>query len=48
MIIYDDQLLVDMELVFNSIRDADGNWQQVEKEMKSLLEAVGSMVEEEE
>ena len=34
MIVTDDQLLIDMDLLFSAIREADGNWQQVEAEMK--------------
>ena len=29
MIVTDDQLLVDMELVFNAIREANGNWEDL-------------------
>lgn len=47
MIVMDDQLLIDMELVFNAIREADGNWKQVEEEMQQYLEAVQNMVGEE-
>ena len=43
MIVTDDQLLIDMELLFNAIREADGNWQQVEKEMHMYLGAVQAM-----
>jgi hypothetical protein len=44
MIVFDDQLMVDMELIFNAIREANGNWEQVEKEMHQYLEAVQGMV----
>jgi hypothetical protein len=47
MIVLDDQLLIDMELIFNAIREADGNWEQVEQEMHAYLEAVQGMVGEE-
>jgi len=47
MIVTDDQLLVDMDLIFNAIREADGNWKQVEIEMRSYLSAVQGMVGEE-
>lgn len=47
MIVTDDQLLIDMELLFNSIREANGDWEKVEKDMKAYLEAVQSMVSEE-
>ncbi len=43
MIVTDDQLLIDMELLFNAIREADGNWQQVEKEMQMYLGAIQTM-----
>lgn len=43
MIVTDDQLLIDMELLFNAIREAEGNWEQVEKEMYMYLSAIKSM-----
>ncbi len=43
MIVTDDQLLIDMELLFNAIREADGNWEEVEKEMYAYLNAVRGM-----
>ena len=33
MIVTDDQLLIDMELLFNAIREAGGNWEEVERDM---------------
>jgi len=47
MVVYDDQLLIDMELIFNAIREAKGNWKKVEEEMRAYLEAVQGMVGEE-
>jgi hypothetical protein len=47
MIVTDDQLLVDTELIFNAIREAGGNWEQVEQEMNAYLEAVQGMVSQE-
>jgi len=47
MIVTDDQLLIDMELLFNSIREANGDWEKVEQDMQSYLAAVQSMVSEE-
>lgn len=47
MIVTDDQLLIDMDLLFNAIREADGDWKKVEQEMQQYLAAVQSMVEEE-
>lgn len=43
MIVTDDQLLIDMELLFNAIREANGDWQQVEKEMNAYLASVQAM-----
>ena len=48
MIVTDDQLLIDMDLLFNAIRDANGDWEKVEQEMNNYLSAVQSMVNEEE
>lgn len=44
MIVTDDQLLIDMELLFNAIREAEGDWERVEREMKAYMQAVQSMV----
>lgn len=44
MIVHDDQLLIDMDLIFNAIREANGDWQKVEQEMRAYLEAVQGMV----
>ncbi len=46
MIVSDDQLLVDMDLLFNAIREAKGDWEKVEQEMKAYLEAVQGMIKE--
>ena len=45
MIVTDDQLLIDMDLLFNAIREAKGDWQQVEQEMKQYLAVVQGMTE---
>ena len=45
MIVTDDQLLIDMDLLFSAIREADGNWQQVEAEMKQYLASVQAMAD---
>lgn len=45
MIVTDDQLLIDMELLFNAIREANGDWETVEKEMNQYLAAVQAMAE---
>jgi hypothetical protein len=44
MIVTDDQLLIDMELLFNAIREAGGDWEKVEKDMRMYLESVKAMV----
>jgi len=46
MIVYDDQLLIDMDLLFNAIREADGDWEKVEQDMNAYLSSVQSMVGE--
>ncbi len=43
MIVTDDQLLIDMELLFNAIRAANGDWEKVEQDMNAYLEAIISM-----
>lgn len=46
MIVTDDQLLIDMDLLFNAIREANGDWEKVEQDMNNYLEAIQSMVSE--
>ncbi|NCN87522.1 MAG: hypothetical protein GW941_01350 [Candidatus Pacebacteria bacterium] len=48
MIVTDDQLLIDMELLFNAIREAEGDWEKVEQDMQNYLGAVQSMVSDSE
>jgi hypothetical protein len=43
MIVTDDQLLIDMELLFNAIREANGDWEKVEQDMQAYLQAIQSM-----
>lgn len=45
MIVTDDQLLIDMDLLFNAIREANGDWKKVEQEMRAYMEAVQGMVQ---
>ncbi|MBT3250043.1 MAG: hypothetical protein HN846_03310 [Candidatus Pacebacteria bacterium] len=47
MIVTDDQLLIDMNLLFNAIREADGDWEKVEQDMEAYLQAVQSMTQKE-
>ena len=44
MVVYDDQLLIDVELIFNMIREEKGDWKKVEEEMRAYMEAVQGMV----
>ncbi len=44
MIVTDDQLLIDMDLLFNAIREAGGDWEKVEAEMQSYLQSIQNMV----
>lgn len=44
MIVTDDQLLIDMDLLFNAIREANGDWEQVEREMQTYLQSIQNMV----
>ena len=47
MIVTDDQLLIDMDLVFNAIREAGGDWEKVEQDMSAYLSSIQSMVSKE-
>lgn len=44
MIVTDDQLLIDMDLLFNAIREANGDWEKVEQEMHVYLDSITLMV----
>lgn len=45
LLVNEDQILVDLELVFAAIRQADGDWQQVEQDLMGMMETVNQMVE---
>jgi hypothetical protein len=47
MIVTDDQILIDMDLLFNAIEEANGDWKKVKQDMQSYLTAVNNMVGEE-
>lgn len=47
MIVTDDQLLIDMDLLFNAIREAKGDWEKVEQDMHAYLQAVQNMAGDE-
>ncbi len=46
MIVTDDQLLIDMDLLFNAIREANGDWEKVEADMQAYLDAIQNMVDD--
>lgn len=45
LVVNEDQILVDLQLIFSAIRDADGDWEQVEQDLQSMLESIHGMVE---
>lgn len=45
MIVTDDQLLVDMDLIFSAIEEAEGDWEQVEKDMDGYVQMVHDMIQ---
>jgi hypothetical protein len=46
MVVTDDQLLIDMELLFNAIREAKGDWKKVSDDMNAYLDSIVGMVGE--
>lgn len=46
MIVTDDQLLIDMNLLFNAIREANGDWEKVERDMNAYLQTIQNMTED--
>lgn len=46
MIVTDDQVLIDMDLLFNAIREAGGDWEKVEQDMQTYLASIQNMVDE--
>ena len=47
MIVTDDQLLIDMDLLFNAIREANGDWEKVEQDMEAYLQTIQNMTQKE-
>ena len=45
IVIYDDQILVDMDVLFGAIREAKGDWKKVEKEMRDFFDSMQGVVE---
>lgn len=46
LVVYDDQILIDMDLLFQAIREANGDWKSVEKEIKQFLEGLQDLGQE--
>lgn len=46
MIVTDDQLLIDMDLLFNAIEEANGDWEKVEEDMQAYLDSITGMVDD--
>lgn len=44
MVVYDDHILVDIDLIFETIRENKGDWEKVEREMRELMENLQEMV----
>ena len=44
MIVMDDQILIDMDLLFNAIEEAKGDWKKVKQDMQAYLSSVQNMV----
>ncbi|MEX0895631.1 MAG: hypothetical protein WDZ94_01675 [Patescibacteria group bacterium] len=44
MIVSDDQLLVDMQLLFKAIRETEGDWEKVREDMEAYLDSVTQLV----
>lgn len=38
IVVKEDQIMVDLEWIFDEIREADGNWEAVEEQLTALLE----------
>jgi hypothetical protein len=46
LVVTEDQILVDLDLVFAAIRQADGDWEQVHEDLMGMMETVNHMVEQ--
>lgn len=40
MIVKEDQILVDIELIFSEIEEAKGDWKKVREEFRAYLESM--------
>lgn len=39
IVVKEDQIMVDLEWIFDEIRQANGNWETVEEQLTALLES---------
>lgn len=44
LIVNGDQILLDIKLVFAAIREADGDWEQVEDDLDSILDNIQDLI----
>lgn len=44
LIVNGDQILLDIKLVFAAIREADGDWEQVEEDLNSILDNIQDLI----
>jgi len=45
LIVNGDQILLDVKLVFAAIREANGDWEQVEEDLGSILDNIQGLIE---
>lgn len=44
LIVNGDQILLDVKLVFAAIREANGDWEQVEEDLGSILDNIQGLI----
>lgn len=44
LIVNGDQILLDVRLVFAAIREANGDWEQVEEDLGSILDDIQNLI----
>jgi hypothetical protein len=45
LIVNGDQILLDVKLVFAAIREAKGDWEQVEEDLGSILDNIQGLID---
>lgn len=45
LVVNEDQILVDLEVVFAAIREANGDWEQVEQDLWGMLDTLNAVIE---